>query len=245
MAYGCIEGSYQFYSRYVAGWLLATRESATLAKRLIAQTVAKERIEGDQLIIHSDRGPSMSSKKVAQLLADLGITKSHSRPYVSDDNPFSESQFKTLKYRPEFPERFGCIEDGLSFCRTFFSWYNQEHCHSGIALLTPTDLHHDRADAVIQARGEVLTSAYEAHPERFVRQPPVPQQPPAAVWINPPDDKQACTQPSFSAVPAPTPGLDAPDLPRSMGQTGVLEPPQNISDLKRRKSSPLNQQIPR
>ena len=131
----------------------------------------------------------MRSKPVAQLLADLGVTKSHSRPHVSDDNPFSESQFKTLKYHPDFPDRFGSQEDARMFCRRFFTWYNEEHYHSGIALLTPSSVHHGQADQVVRARKEVLRSAYADHPERFVRRPPAPQEPPKAVWINPPTSR--------------------------------------------------------
>jgi putative transposase len=134
------------FSRYVVGWMVAERESAELAKRLIAETCRKQNISPDQLTIHADRGASMTSKPVALLLADLGVTKTHSRPHVSDDNPFSESQFKTLKYRPEFPERFGSIQDARAFCQVFFPWYNTEHHHSGIGLLTPEVLHHGRAE---------------------------------------------------------------------------------------------------
>jgi putative transposase len=174
------------FSRYVVGWMVASRESAALAERLIAETVAKQQLPREQLTIHADRGAAMTSKPVAFLLADLGITKSHSRPYNSNDNPYSEAQFKTLKYRPEFPERFGSIEDARSFCHTFFPWYNGEHHHSGIGLLTPQTLHYGRAEAVTAARQEVLTAAFVAHPERFVKQPPRPPAVPTAVWINPP-----------------------------------------------------------
>ena len=128
----------------------------------------------------------MRSKTVALLLADLGVTKTHSRPYTSTDNPYSEAQFKTLKYRPEFPERFGCLMDARAFCRPFFHWYNTEHRHTGLALLTPEAVHYGRAEEVIQARHRVLETAYEAHPERFVRKPPAPLRLPEAVWINPP-----------------------------------------------------------
>jgi transposase InsO family protein len=123
------------FSRYVVGWMVAPRETAELAKRLIADTCDKQNILPDQLTIHADRGSSMTSKPVAFLLADLSVTKSHSRPYVSDDNPYSESHFRTLKYRPDFPERFGCIQDSRAFCQEFFTWYNEEHRHSGIELL--------------------------------------------------------------------------------------------------------------
>jgi putative transposase len=174
------------FSRYVVGWMVAQRESAELAKRLIGETCRKQNIAPDQLTIHADRGTSMTSKPVALLLADLGVTKTHSRPHVSDDNPFSESQFKTLKYRPEFPERFGSIQDARAFCQVFFPWYNTEHHHSGIGLLTPEVLHYGRADEVIAQRQIVLSRAFQRNPERFVRAHPRPPAPPTAVWINPP-----------------------------------------------------------
>jgi putative transposase len=175
------------FSRYVVGWLLALRESGTLADRLIAETVAKEGIvEG--LTIHADRGAAMTSKPVAFLLADLGITKSHSRPHVSDDNPFSEAHFKTLKYHPTFPQRFGSLEDARAFLGPFFHWYNTQHRHSGIGLLTPEMVHRGRAEEVRAARQTVLADAYLAHPERFVRKFPEPPALPTAVWINPPKE---------------------------------------------------------
>jgi putative transposase len=173
------------FSRYVVGWLLAHRESGVLADRLIAETVAKEGVTSG-LTIHADRGSSMRSRPVAFLLADLGITKSHSRPHVPDDNPFSESQFKTLKYHPGFPERFGSIEDARAFCRTFFPWYNAEHRHGSLGLMTPEMIHRGRAQEVHAQRTIVLDAAYAAHPERFVRKRPEPPLPPTAVWINPP-----------------------------------------------------------
>ena len=174
------------FSRYVVGWMVADGESAQLAKRLIAGTCDKQGIVAGQLTLHADRGTSMTSKPVAFMLADLGVTKTHSRPHVSDDNPYSESQFKTLKYRPEFPDRFGSIQDARAFCQQFFGWYNREHHHSGIALLTPEMLHYGRAKEVIQLRQEVLRRAYARNPERFVRDCPKPQPPPTAAWINPP-----------------------------------------------------------
>ena len=176
------------FSRYAVGWLLADRESAELAKRLIRETVAKQEVDPLELTIHSDRGPSMGSKLVAQLLADLGVTKSHSRPQVSDDNPYSEAQFKTLKYRPEFPTCFGSLEDGLSFCRPFFSWYNDEHRHSGIAYMTPRAMHYGESSTIHAARSAALAKAYAEHPERFVRGRPKPPALPEAVWINAPKE---------------------------------------------------------
>ena len=174
------------FSRYVVGWTLAERESGQLAQRLIRETCVKENIEEGQLTIHADRGTSMTSQTVAQLLATLGVVKSHSRPQVSNDNPFSESQFKTLKYQPEFPQRFASHEHGLTFCREFFPWYNDEHHHWGLGLMTPATVHMGRANDVLTARQVTLSEAYIATPERFVRREPRPQQPPAAVWINPP-----------------------------------------------------------
>jgi putative transposase len=174
------------FSRYVVGWMVAHRESAQLAKRLIAESARKQSIEPGQLTVHADRGSSMTSKPVALLLADLGVTKTHSRPSVSNDNPFSEAQFKTMKYRPEFPDRFGSIEDSRAFCVGFFDWYNNRHYHSGLALLAPTTVHHGNSATVIERRSAVLAAAYAAHPERFVRRAPRPAEPPTAVWINPP-----------------------------------------------------------
>jgi putative transposase len=174
------------YSRYVVGWMVAHRESATLAKKLIAESASKQTIARGQLTVHADRGSSMTSKLVALLLADLGVTKTHSRPSVSNDNPFSEAQFKTMKYRPEFPDRFGSIQDARAFCVAFFDWYNNRHYHSGLALLTPATVHHGDTATVLERRGEILAAAYAAHPERFVRRAPRPPEPPTAVWINPP-----------------------------------------------------------
>lgn len=176
------------YSRYVVGWMLADQERAELAKHLIADSCQKQAIERGRLTVHSDRGPSMKSKPVAWLLAELGVTKSHSRPSVSNDNPYSESQFKTLKYRPEFPERFGCIEDAEAFCQDYFRWYNREHRHSGIGLMTPFMVHYGEAEKVTQAREEVLQIAYSQHPERFVKKEPQAPRVPEAVWINPPKE---------------------------------------------------------
>jgi putative transposase len=176
------------YSRYVVGWMVAAREAASLAERLLADTIAKQHIQPGQLTVHADRGSSMTSKPVALLLADLGVTKSHSRPKVSNDNPYSESQFKTLKHHPTFPQRFGSIQDARAFCQGFFGWYNFEHRHSGIGLLTPADVHHGRGEQITAARGAVLQQAYAAHPERFVRKQPTPPQLPGAVWINQPLD---------------------------------------------------------
>jgi putative transposase len=174
------------FSRYVVGWMVAHEESAPLAKKLIAETCARQGIEPAKLTLHADRGSSMRSKAVALLLADLGVTKTHSRPYVSNDNPFSESHFKTLKYRPGFPERFAHIEHARSHCGPFFDWYNGEHRHGGLGLCTPRDVHHGLAAQTLERRGAVLDAAFLAHPERFARGRPTPATPPHEVWINKP-----------------------------------------------------------
>ncbi len=178
------------FSRYAVGWMVADRENAALARCLIEETCHKQGVEPEALTLHSDRGAPMTSKCTAQLLADLGVTRSLSRPQVSDDNPFSEAQFKTLKYHPGFPGRFPDIEQAKAFCRTFFPWYNSEHRHGGIAMLTPDDVHHGRAQAVLTQRQRTLEAAWAAHPERFVRGIPKPNPLPEAVWINPPDPEQ-------------------------------------------------------
>jgi putative transposase len=173
------------FSRFVVGWTIQYRESAQVAKELIAQALAQQGIMPGQLTVHADRG-GMRSKPVAYLLADLGVTKTHSRPYTSTDNPYSEAQFKTLKYRPDFPDRFDSTLHSRTFSRAFFDWYNQEHRHSGIGLMTPATVHYGLAEAVRKERAQVLAAAYAAHPERFVKGLPKPPQPPEAVWINEP-----------------------------------------------------------
>lgn len=191
------------FSRYVVGWMLSTQESAALAERLISQTVEKQNVKPGELTIHADRGSSMTSKPVAFLLADLGVTKTHSRPHVSNDNPFSESQFKTLKYRPSFPARFASLEQARAFCCRFFQWYNVEHHHSGLACLTPQVVHFGQADHAIHARNQTLRAAYQAHSERFVRRPPVAATLPGAVWINPPAPEPPTHEASRDASPEP------------------------------------------
>lgn len=174
------------YSRYVVGWMVAERESAMLAERLIRETCERQGIVKDQLTIHADRGVSMRSKTVAQLMADLGVTRSHSRPHVCDDNPYSESQFKTLKYHPSFPGQFGSLEDARLFLRHFFDWYNDEHRHSGVAMMTPKDVHIGKADEIIRKRQETMNRAYSLHPERFVSGHPKLKLLSREVWINKP-----------------------------------------------------------
>jgi len=174
------------FSRYVVGWLISEQESAQLAEQFIAESCFKQNIYQDQLTLHADRGSSMTSKKVAHLLADLGVTKTHSRPYTSNDNPYSEAQFKTMKYRPSYPDHFGCIEDARTWAKPFFDWYNNEHRHTGLGLMTPAAIHTGLATQLTTQRRATLQAAYESHPERFVKGRPQPLQIPNKVWINPP-----------------------------------------------------------
>ncbi len=182
------------FSRYAVDWTVQHRQDSLVAKDLIAQVCEQQHIKPHQLTVHADRGSSMTSKPVAFLLADLGVLKTHNRPYTSTDNPYSEAHFKTLKYRPGFPARFDSIEHARAFCRRSFSWYNGEHRHSGIGLMTPDAVHHGHAEAVHAARARVLQAAYAATPERFVQRPPRPPALPTAAWINKPDDERAAAQ---------------------------------------------------
>jgi putative transposase len=177
------------FSRYAVGWMLSHRESGELAAELLQQSYHKQGVDPEQLTVHADRGSAPTSKTLKQMMIDLGVKRSHSRPRVSNDNPFSESNFHTVKSRPDYPNRFGCYEDASSFCRSTFDWYNQEHHHSGIAMLTPAEVHYGRAEQVLADRQRVLDAAYAAHPERFVNGPPKVPSLPQAVWINPPEDK--------------------------------------------------------
>ena len=195
---GPVKGSYfhlyvmiDIFSRFVVGWMLANRQNAKLAGRFISEVMRREGIAPGTTILHADRGGPMVAKTTIDLLDALGVEPSHSRPYVSDDNPFSEAHFKTFKYHPNFPERFYTREEAEAFCGTFFPWYNTEHRHSGIALLTPAMLHYGEADKVIGARALVLAAAHARNPERFVHGVPRPQAPPASVWINPPPETAA------------------------------------------------------
>lgn len=196
------------FSRYVVGWMVAERESAAHAQRLLAETCTKHGVAPGTLTLHQDRGAPMRAKTFAQLLADLGITKSHSRPNVSDDNPFSEAQFKTLKYRPDFPGRFEGLADAVSYHRDFFDWYNHEHRHSALGLLTPAAVHFGRAPEILAARQRVLDAAYTAHPERFVRRPPVVAAPPTEVWINKPTTPSPAS-PDQAATSVPAASVEA------------------------------------
>lgn len=189
------------FSRYVVGWLIAEQERAALAETLIAETCAKQGIEPEQLTLHADRGSSMRSKLVAQLLADLGVTKTHSRPYTANDNPYSEAQFKTMKYRPDFPDRFGSLLEARTWARAFFDWYNHHHRHSSLGLMAPALVHYGQAQAVQLKRQQILQMAYATHPERFVRGLPTPPPLPTEVWINKP---QTDDQSVFPSNPVPT-----------------------------------------
>ena len=210
------------FSRMVVGWMVAARESNQLAEKLIRETCARQSIKPAQLTIHADRGSSMTSKTVALLLADLGVTKTHSRPHVSNDNPYSEAQFKTLKYHHTFPDRFGSLEDARTHCSAFFDWYNDEHHHAGIGMLTPSDVHHGRALARIEQRARTLDAAYAAHPERFVNGTPRPASAPTEVWINkpsPPANEQKTEQtratPASASKPAPASAAQANALTKT------------------------------
>jgi putative transposase len=175
------------FSRYAVGWLLAHRECSELASRLIRETCEKQDVNSEQLTIHSDRGPAMKSHTVAQLLAALGVVKSHSRPHISNDNPFSESQFKTFKYQPDFPDRFASYDEALAYCTQFFDWYNNHHYHSGLSMLTPASVHYGTDAGIVANRRRILEAAYAAHPERFVNGLPTQKIAPETVWINRPD----------------------------------------------------------
>nr|WSZ99968.1 IS3 family transposase [Streptomyces sp. NBC_00857] len=186
-SYFCLYTIIDIYSRYTAGWMLATHENKELAEQFLSSTIAKYEVERGQLTVHSDRGSPMVAENVAQMMSNLGVTKSHSRPKTSNDNPYSESQYKTLKYRHDFPDRFGCIEDARTWCERFFDWYNLEHRHSGIAMHTPFDVHFGLAEQLRETRADILNAVYARHPERFVRKAPEPPKLPEAAWINKPD----------------------------------------------------------
>jgi putative transposase len=207
------------FSRYVVGWMVAAHESAHLAERLIEATCVKQGIAPRQLTIHADRGAPMRSKLVALLFSDLGIAASHSRPRVSNDNPFSESQFRTLKYRPEFPDRFGSVEHARAVSHDLFTWYNDAHHHSGLSYLTPAAVHHGRAAALLDVRHHARVAAYAAHPERFVKGPPRRETLPTAVWINAP------TKTAREDAPGPT--IVTPDDPQ---HGGILGPHATVGD---------------
>jgi putative transposase len=221
------------FSRYVVGWMVAHRESAALAEKLIQTTCQRQGIARGQLTVHADNGPSMTSKSVAFLLADLGVTKTHSRPYVSNDNPFSEAYFKTQKYRPDFPGRFGTLEEARACTSDFVGWYNTEHHHAGLALLTPHDVHHGLARVRLDARAVVLGQAHQTHPERFPHGLPHPGHPPTEVWINKPEtpvNAPAAEPPQASDARA-TPQKCRPAGVPPAALAGPLEPSTNTSVL--------------
>jgi putative transposase len=217
------------FSRYVVGWMIAEREGADLARVLVEQSVARQNVPAGQLTIHADRGSAMISKSLADLLFDLGVDKSHSRPHVSNDNPFSESHFKTLKYRPEVPERFGSAEEARELFRDLFAWYNEEHRHSGIAMLTPHMVHSGQAAPLLAARQGVLCEAYTAHPARFVKRAPKVEQLPAAVWINPPAAPEEATEQQAQVAAAAPPKPQR--CPRGDGQGEHPSDPESADAL--------------
>ena len=217
------------FSRYLVGWMIALRESADLAQVLIAETCAEQGIEQDQLILHADRGSAMRSKSVAQLLIDLGVAKSHSRPHTPTDNAYSEAQFKTMKYRPDYPEAFNGIEDARSWGRDFVQWYNHEHHHTGLGLMTPATVHYGQTEAVYEQRQQVLEAAYAAHPERFVRAKPTPPQLPDEVWINQPENEHTIIDLSGSAASDTKPGAQAGSRGTALF---VLDPANNLDIME-------------
>jgi putative transposase len=181
------------YSRYAVGWCISEHETAAISERLITDTIGAHGVDATALTIHADRGPQQTAKPVAQLYADLGITRSHSRPRVSNDNPYSEAGFKTFKYRPDFPGRFDSLEAAVAHGDRFFDWYNLQHHHWGLELLTPAQVHHGQVDIVIEHRQHVLDTAHATHPERFVRRPPIAKRPPDEAWINRPPEEDNST----------------------------------------------------
>ena len=214
------------YSRYVVGWLIAEVETAELAEQLIAETCAKQGVQRTQLTLHADNGSPMIAKSVAILLTDLGVAKSHSRPHVSNDNPYSEAQFKTLKYRPDYPERFGSLADVRSWGRTFFNWYNHPHHHTGLGLLTPADVHAGRGETVRQQRQVVLQRAFQAHSERFVQGAPRSAKLPEAAWINPPKSGAATAAPDLELAEDQPTGAELPAPPN--GGAPAIAPPTDL-----------------
>ena len=217
------------FSRYVVGWMIALRESADLAQVLITETCTKQGIDREQLSLHADRGSAMRSKTVAELLIGLGVAKSHSRPHTPTDNPYSEAQFKTMKYRPEYPEAFNGIQDARSWARDFFQWYNHEHHHTGLALMTPATVHYSQAEIVYEQRQQVLEAAYAAHPERFVRGKPTPPKLPEEVWINRPESEHENAVLAFPMASDRKPG--AQDVSRAESAAS-LDADEHLANLE-------------
>jgi putative transposase len=224
------------YSRYVVAWMVAEVQSYELAKELINQAIEREQIAPDQLTIHSDRGATMMAKPLGFMLADLGILKSHSRPRCCNDNPFVESHFRTLKYRPAFPDRFGSISDARQFCRTFFDWYHHQHRHSGLGWMSPQSVHHGEAQTMRQQRQEVLDAAYAKKPERFVGKPPQAPKVPSKVWINPPSIDEVNQKENEPTNPVGTVTVEnqASQLPceRSYQEGGRVDTPLEVLQEK-------------
>jgi putative transposase len=230
------------FSRYVVGWMISNREAAELAEKLISETCTKQGIERAQLTLHADRGSAMRAKTVAQLLIDLGVTRSHSRPYTPTDNPYSEAQFRTMKYRPDYPERFEGIGAARSWARDFYNWYNREHHHSSLGLMTPTTVHYGRTEVVYEQRRQVLEMAYAAHPERFVGGQPTPVRPPKEVWINQPESEQRTDLMPGPAASDTEPGAQAESRAPNGGaqrsldagkHLAIVEQPLDQADLTR------------
>jgi len=223
------------FSRFVPGWMIAERESAKLAEQLIAETCVKQGIARDQLVLHSDRGSAMRSKTVAQLLFELGVAKSHSRPYTPTDNPYSEAQFKTMKYRPDYPERFNEQQEARDWARGFFGWYNHEHHHSGLGLMPPAAVHYGLAERMYERRRQVLAAAYTAHPERFVHGEPTPSRWPAEVWINPPQNSHPVADQVGPAASEREPGTQAVSRARAQASLDTAE---YLATMKRAPDQP-------
>ena len=221
------------FSRRVVGWCVADVESAELFKPLLHDAIANHQVPPGQLTLHADRGGPMTAKSTALLLADLGVTRSHSRPHTSNDNPFSESQFKNLKYQPQFPKRFGCIEDARGFSRNYFGWYNEDHHHVGIGLMTPNQVHYGQVDAVYAARQGTLDRACRDHPERFINKAPTPPAKPTATWINPPKLLQRTSPSLIVATSADVPGED--ELPGGPTGAGLSARAGRVPDRRNRR----------
>ncbi|WP_438044531.1 transposase [Sorangium sp. So ce128] len=232
----CLYVVLDLFSRMTVGWLLAERESAELAEHLFAETVARHSVEPGSLTVHADRGSAMRSEGLAQLFGSLGVVRSFSRPHVSEDNAFSESQFKTLKYQPDYPERFASLAHARAWCQEFFSWYNDLHQHSGLALFTPADVFYGRVEDIAARRQVALGTAYAAHPERFPNGPPVVRRPPASVVINPLSvDAAACED----AAPPHTDTTSAAPEPIA-APTAVPRPPRSRPVGAQSRNAPLS-----
>ena len=233
--YYCLYVVLDIFSRYVVAWTVAPTESAAIGQQLIDGACAEQGVGPGQLTVHADRGSPMTAKSTAQFFIGLGITQSHSRPSVSDDNPFSEAAFKTFLYRPGIPERFGSLEDARAFFEALMRWYNEEHCHSGIALLTPGDVHRGTAPAIIAKRQAVLDAAHRAHPERFVSGTPAHPTPPPVVWITPPTTALSTTEPTQAGAPV------QPSATQGGPQRAAAAGPEPVAELPRARTASRGQ----